>query len=71
MKLFLFALLVIASQSFGAYSIGDTITIEHQNMKFPYCYGDIEKKFSFSGMLDKGFEKQRRSNEKIKEEMKK
>ena len=30
-----------------------------------------KKKFSFSGMLDKGFEKQRRSNEKIKEEMKK
>ena len=26
------------SQSFAVYNVGDTISVEHQNMEFSFCY---------------------------------
>lgn len=39
----------MVSQSFAAYNVGDTISVEHQNMEFSYCYpSDSTASFSFS-----------------------
>ena len=41
MKLPSILLLIITSLSFGSYySIGDTVTYDHQNESFDVCYGD-------------------------------
>ena len=36
------------SQLFPGYAIGDTISIEHQNMEFSYCYPNDSLSSTFS-----------------------
>ena len=41
---------VLFSQLFSGYAVGDTISIEHQNVEFSYCYPNdsLSSKFSLS-----------------------
>jgi len=36
------------SQLFPGYAVGDTISIEHQNMEFSYCYPNDSLSSTFS-----------------------
>ena len=47
---------VLSSQLFSGYNVGDIISADHQNMEFNYCYpSDSTGTFSFSKHTEKVF----------------
>jgi hypothetical protein len=45
-------LILMASQSFAFYIEGDTISIDHQNMEFSYCYPSDSDSTDIFGLVD-------------------
>ena len=49
-------MVVLFTQLFSGYDVGDIISTEHQNMEFSYCYpSDSTSIFSFSQHVGKVF----------------
>ncbi|MDP6853313.1 MAG: hypothetical protein QF472_05115 [Candidatus Marinimicrobia bacterium] len=59
MKLYLIGAVFLSGLLLGAYKEGDTISLDHQNMEFGYCYpesdiGNTFKLSDYNGELNGG-----------------